>query len=43
VIMETGVIEPGAEQSQRDVVFTPLMLRVREAVRGAAARALAGS
>jgi hypothetical protein len=35
--METGVIEPGAEQSQRDVVFTPLMLRVREAVRGAAA------
>jgi hypothetical protein len=27
-----------SEQSQRDVVFTPLMLRVREAVRGATAR-----
>lgn len=35
--METGVMEPPVEQSQRDVVFTPLMLRVREAVRGAAA------
>ena len=30
--METGMIE----RSQRDVVFTPLMLRVREAMRGAA-------
>lgn len=31
--METTVVE----RSQRDVVFTPLMLRVREAVRGATA------
>jgi hypothetical protein len=36
-MLETLMIEPDVgEQSQRDVVFTPLMLRVREAVRGAA-------